>query len=84
MQGLEADNVPPDGELFYKVAQAYALLGDKQSALRVLRFSIDHNFFCSPYILQDPFLESLRREPEYSVLIREASMRHEYFKQKFF
>ena len=84
LQELEHENVPPDGELFYKVAQAYALLGDKQSALRVLRFSIERNFFCLPYMVQDSFLQSLRKEPEYFQLTDQAGIRHEAFKRKFF
>ncbi|HXG65234.1 MAG TPA: TRAP transporter TatT component family protein, partial [Blastocatellia bacterium] len=40
-----------DAEGIYKVAQAYAALGDKASALRVLRRSIEGGFFCYPYFL---------------------------------
>jgi hypothetical protein len=84
LQQLEREDVPHDGELFYKVAQAYALLGDKRSALRVLRLSIERNFFCFPYLIQDPFLESLRADPEYIQLTEYAGKRHEEFKRKFF
>lgn len=84
LQQLEREDVPHDGELFYKVAQGYALLEDKRSALRVLRLSIERNFFCLPYMIQDPFLEGIRRESEYIQLMEYAGRRHEEFKRKFF
>jgi DNA-binding winged helix-turn-helix (wHTH) protein len=33
-------------EAAYKIAQAYAVLGDKVSAIRLLRRSIESSFFC--------------------------------------
>jgi tetratricopeptide (TPR) repeat protein len=73
-----------DPELIYKVAQAYAVLGDKASALHMLRHSIDGGFFCYPYFVRDPLLQSLRGEPEFRVLMNQASHRHEQFKATFF
>ena len=73
-----------DAEGIYKVAQAYAVLGDKASALRVLKLSIEGGFFCYPYFTSDPLLENLRGEAEYAKLMEQARKRHEEFKQKFF
>lgn len=73
-----------DAEGIYKVAQAYAALGDKESALRVLKRSIEGGFFCYPYFTSDPLLENLRGEAQYTVLMEQARKRHEEFKQKFF
>jgi DNA-binding winged helix-turn-helix (wHTH) protein/TolB-like protein len=73
-----------DAEGIYKVAQAYSLLGDKPSALRILRRSIEGGFFCYPYFTNDALLENLRPEPEYAALIEQARQRHEEFKRKFF
>lgn len=39
-----------DPEARYKIAQAYAVLGDKTSALPVLRTSVESRFFSYPYI----------------------------------
>jgi hypothetical protein len=39
-----------DPEATYKIAQAYSSLGDKASALRVLRISVEGGFFFYPYI----------------------------------
>jgi DNA-binding winged helix-turn-helix (wHTH) protein/TolB-like protein/Flp pilus assembly protein TadD len=73
-----------DAEGIYKVAQAYAVMGDKASALRVLRKSIEGGFFCYPYFVSDPLLESLHGEPEYKTLMELARKHHEDFKREFF
>ena len=43
-----------DPEGMYKVAQAYAVLGEKASALHMLRHSIGGGFFCYPYFAPIP------------------------------
>ena len=73
-----------DAEGVYKVAQAYAVLDDRAGALRLLRVSIDQGFFCYPYFINDPLLDSLRGEAEYNELMEKARARHEEFKKKFF
>ncbi len=83
LKKIEAGN-PVDGELLYKVAQVYAVLGDRPAALRMLRRSIDQNFFCYPYFVSDPLLESVRRKAEFASLIEQARLRHEEFKRKLF
>ena len=73
-----------DPEGIYKVAQAYALLGDKPDALHMLRHSIGDGFFCYPYFMHDPLLQSLHGEPEFRSLLDQAKARHEQFKRMFF
>ncbi|MFZ1917967.1 MAG: protein kinase [Terriglobales bacterium] len=73
-----------DAEGLYKVAQAYAVLGDKASALHMLRHSIGGGFFCYPYFVSDPLLQNLRNEPEFQSIIDQARQRHEQFKTTFF
>jgi DNA-binding winged helix-turn-helix (wHTH) protein/TolB-like protein len=73
-----------DAEAMYKIAQAYALIGDKASALRVLRHSIENGFFPYPYFAIDPLLDSLRREAEFAKLMNAARERHQEFKSRFF
>jgi len=73
-----------DGEISYKLAQAYAELGDRISALRVLRHSIENGFFPHSYFETDPLLDSLRSEPEFKELLKTARERHEAFKGAFF
>ena len=73
-----------DAEGIYKVAQAYAVLGDKVSALHMLRLSIGGGFFCYPYFVRDPLLQNLHDEPEFKTLLQQALHRHEQFKTTFF
>ena len=73
-----------DAEAMYKIAQAYAVLGDKSSAIRMLSRSINGGFFCYPYIKDDPLIENLRHEAEYATLLDSARKSHEDFKRRFF
>jgi DNA-binding winged helix-turn-helix (wHTH) protein/TolB-like protein len=72
-----------DPEASYKIAQAYAALGDKPAALRVLKRSIETGFFSYSYFLTDPFLESLRNENEFRLAMNIARQRHEQFVKTF-
>jgi hypothetical protein len=63
--------------------QAYAVLGDKPSAMNMLTLSIQKGFFCYSYFLNDSLLDNLRDEPEYKAVIEMARVRHEAFRQKF-
>ena len=80
---LENDGLG-DGEISYKLAQAYAVLGDKAAALNALRRSVEQGFFCYPYFIADPLLENIRSDPDYANLIEHARIRHEEFKRRFF
>jgi hypothetical protein len=73
-----------DPEGTYKVAQAYVVLEDKASALRVLRTSVESGFFSYPYIAKDPLLNDLHSEPEFAQILNMAHQRHEAFKSSFF
>ena len=73
-----------DPEALYKIAQGYAVIDDKTSALRVLRHSIENGFFSYPYFASDPLLDGVRSEGEFMKLMALARHRHEAFKKKFF
>jgi DNA-binding winged helix-turn-helix (wHTH) protein/TolB-like protein len=73
-----------DPEAMYKVAQAYAIIGDKASALRILGQSIDDGFFPYPYFATDPLIDDLRSESAFAQLMSVARQRHERFKSLFF
>jgi len=73
-----------DSEAIYKVAQADAELGNKASALRLLRLSIENGFFAYPYFATDPLLNGLRQEREFEPLMQTAKERHEAFRKTFF
>ncbi len=87
LNGLERkirDQGVGDAEGTYKIAQAYAVLGDKISALRALRMSVESGFFSYPYLSRDPLLNDLRGEPEFDQILNTARQRHEAFKRAFF
>ena len=73
-----------DPEATYKIAQAYAVLDDKVSAMRMLQYSIQNGFFCFPYFMTDPLLKNIRHEPQFAEQMKIAQERHEAFKSKFF
>jgi DNA-binding winged helix-turn-helix (wHTH) protein/TolB-like protein len=73
-----------DPEGTYKIAQAYAVLGDNTSAIRVLRTSVESGFFSYPYIAKDPLLDNLHSEPAFNEILKIARQRHEAFKSSFF
>jgi tetratricopeptide (TPR) repeat protein len=72
-----------DAEGIYKVAQAYALLGDKPSALRLFQQTIRGGFIPYPYFRSDPLLNDLRQEPRFAELLEEARRRSEAFQTRF-
>ena len=87
LNGLERkirDRGVGDPEGTYKIAQAYAVLGDKISAMRALHMSVESGFFSYPYLSKDPLLNDLRREPEFDQTLNTARQRHEAFKRAFF
>jgi DNA-binding winged helix-turn-helix (wHTH) protein/TolB-like protein len=73
-----------DPEAMYKVAQAYAVLHDKPSALRALRSSVESGFFSYPYLASDPLLNGLRDDSEFGKVLEAARQRHQAFKARFF
>lgn len=73
-----------DPESIYKVAEAYAVLGDKVSALHMLRHSIGDGFFCYSCFMRDPLLQNLHGTAEFQTLLNDALQRHEQFKATFF
>jgi serine/threonine protein kinase/Tfp pilus assembly protein PilF len=78
------DSGVSDAEGMYKLAEAFAILGDKASALHMLRHSVGGGFFCFPYFQNDPLLENIRGEAEFQSLLHEARSRHEQFQKTFF
>lgn len=73
-----------DPEASYKIAEGYAVLGDKTSGIRMFRSSIEAGFFSYPYFLRDPLLNNLRDLTEFPRLMNVARERHEAFRKKFF
>jgi serine/threonine protein kinase/Flp pilus assembly protein TadD len=72
-----------DGEGIYKIAQAFAVLGDKRAALRVFQRTVAGGFFCYPYFQSDPLLANIRRERAFSDILAQARSRHDRFAARF-
>jgi tetratricopeptide (TPR) repeat protein len=72
-----------DAEAIYKVAQAYAQLGDSPAAIRLLEKSVDGGFFCYPYLLKDPLLDPIRTDAEVVRILEKARLRYDAFKARF-
>ena len=73
-----------DPESMYKVAQAFAVLGNPAAALHALSHTIDGGFFCDACFTADPLLRSLRGRPEFERLLAAAGQRHDAFQAQFF
>jgi DNA-binding winged helix-turn-helix (wHTH) protein/TolB-like protein len=84
LEGKITERGVGDPEGTYKIAQAYAVLGDKKSALRVLRMSVESGFFSYPYIAKDPLLTDLHGERDFDQVLNVARQRYEAFKASFF
>jgi DNA-binding winged helix-turn-helix (wHTH) protein/TolB-like protein/Tfp pilus assembly protein PilF len=87
LRGLESritERGVGDPEAAYKIAQAFAVLGDTSSALRMLHRSVESGFFSYPYIATDPLLNGLRREGQFAQVLQVAHQRHGAFKARFF
>jgi len=80
---MEAQGVS-DAESMYKVAQAWAILGDRAASLHALSHTIDGGFFCYPCFMNDPLLAGERSEPEFQRLMKQASQRQNEFRKRFF
>lgn len=69
-----------DGEGIYKVAQAFAVLDEKEKALTLFYKSVETGFYCYPYFLNDPLLNNLRTEPKFVEILEKAKNTYANFK----
>ncbi|HRH42898.1 MAG TPA: hypothetical protein PKY82_14815, partial [Pyrinomonadaceae bacterium] len=72
-----------DGEMIYKLAQAYSELKRPKEALEMFNLSIDKGFFCYPYFKTDPLLDNIRKDKDFDNILQKAQKRHNEFKNKF-
>jgi tetratricopeptide (TPR) repeat protein len=73
-----------DAEAWYHFAGNYGLLGDRDGCVRALQRAVDGGYFNYPFMLTDPFLDSVRDDPEFQHILEMAKVKHEAFKKKFF
>jgi non-specific serine/threonine protein kinase len=64
-----------DPETFYYVARQLAYLGDRETALPLLRRAVENGFFCASTLGRDPWLDGLRADIRFSNLVRDADMK---------
>jgi DNA-binding winged helix-turn-helix (wHTH) protein len=73
----EAARTMSDPEACYYVARHFAHLDQPRLALDFLSKSIGGGYSCFAPLTQDPWLESLRNEPEFQALVSRARERHD-------
>ena len=78
------DAKPYDGELLYELASLFGFIGDQINCIHYLNNAVKGGFYNYPFLLRDPFLDSVRDKPEFQEVLALAKKKHEAFKQKFF
>ncbi len=72
---LEAAQVN-DSEATFYWATLYALLGEKEGALRMLKKAVSNGYFNYPLFLHETHLDSLRQNPEFLQLLDRVKDEH--------
>ena len=72
-----------DPETLYYMARQLAYLGKHVRAIEVLNEAIDLGYICFPTITRDPWLDPLRGNAEFTVVLRRAEARHREAAQAF-
>ena len=73
-----------DAEAWYHFAGNYGLLGDRDGCIRALKRAVDGGFFNYPFMLSDFFLDSVRDDEEFLMILQEAQEKHLSFHKNFF
>ncbi len=74
---------PTDGESWYHIGSLYGLHNDNAGCIRSLEKAIEGGFFNYPYMLTDMFLDNVRDDPGFKMVLSLAKEKHERFKVKF-
>ena len=64
----------PEGRFY--LARHLAHLGSVEPAMALLQQVVADGFFCSPVMERDPWLDSLRKKPAFTKLLRSAEAQH--------
>ena len=65
-----AAEIQPDNQaVWYKLAAAYALAGDKREALRALHTAVEKGFRDARQLASDTDLSSLHEEPDFAAIV---------------
>ena len=86
LRALSADRVSlrvPDGEFTFKLAEAYALLGQRGEALDMASKAFSQGFGCTPWYERSPFLGVLRDSPRWSALLQHLRERQRLLEERY-
>ncbi len=65
-----------DPETLFYLGRNLARLGERQRATTLVGRAVECGFFCYPALARDPWLDSLRGDPAFVAVLREAETRH--------
>ncbi|HJU84782.1 MAG TPA: hypothetical protein VJ600_11265 [Holophagaceae bacterium] len=86
LRTLAADRVSlhvPDGEFTFKLAEAFALLGDRNEALEMASKAFSQGFGCTRWYEQSPFLRGLQDSPRWQALLQHLQERQRLMEERF-
>ena len=73
----------PDGEFTLRLAEAYALMGDRASAMEMAGRAFARGFGCTAWYEQSPMLEPLRSLPKWQALMQHVRERQKLMEDGF-
>ncbi len=73
----------PDGEFTIRLAEAYALMGDRASAMEMANRAFARGFGCTTWYEHSPMLEPLRGLPKWKALIQHLKERQALMEDRF-
>jgi hypothetical protein len=73
----------PDGEFSLRLAEAYALMGDRASAMDMAHRAFARGFGCTAWYERSPMLEPLRGLPRWKALIQHLKERQALLETQF-
>jgi len=73
----------PDGEFTIRLAEAYALMGDRASAMEMATRAFARGFGCTEWYERSPMLEPLRGLPKWKALIQHLRERQALMEERF-
>lgn len=73
----------PDGEFTLRLAEAYALMGDRASAMDMANRAFARGFGCTAWYERSPLLESLHDLPRWKALLQHLRERQQLMEERF-
>ncbi|MFN7959631.1 MAG: hypothetical protein U0P46_15050 [Holophagaceae bacterium] len=73
----------PDGEFTIRLAEAYALMGDRASAMEMASRAFARGFGCTTWYERSPMLEPLRGLPKWRALLQHLEERQALMAERF-